>query len=196
MKTIRHLPMTERKYQVISLRLMRAQDMFQVPAANLFSEYRNFLSGVDFCVTELRVRPSRRPVRLDIRLPRAEMEDGLAERLAGALRSYCEQRIRYDLREGRSERIGGIAALRIGLPVSAAGLALTGLATTMRPPGGAGPLIIDHVGWVLAWIGLWFPLDQLLFYPLFLGRDRRALRRLAAAEVFVTPDEDTGALRL
>ena len=50
-----------RKCQVIELRLMQASDMFEMPHADLFSEYRNFLTGVDFCISELRGRPSRRP---------------------------------------------------------------------------------------------------------------------------------------
>ena len=56
-----------RKFQVIELRLMRAHDMFEMPQTDLFSEYRNFLTGVDFCLSELRGRRSWRPVRL--RLP-------------------------------------------------------------------------------------------------------------------------------
>ena len=41
-----------RKCQVIELRLMQASDMFERPHADLFSEYRNFLTGVDFCISE------------------------------------------------------------------------------------------------------------------------------------------------
>src|SRR6204780_635171 len=66
----------KRKCQVIELRLMQASDMFEMPHTDLFSEYRNFLTGVDFCISELRGRPSRRPVRLEIRLPAEEMDDG------------------------------------------------------------------------------------------------------------------------
>ena len=39
-------------------------------------------------------------------------------------------------------------------------------------------MVADHLGWVLGWLGLWYPLDQLLFYPLAYGREQRALRRL------------------
>jgi hypothetical protein len=176
-----------RERQAIELRLMRAHDMFEMPQTDLFSEYRNFLTGIDFCVSELRGRRSRRPVRLDIHLPPAEIDDGVAERLARTLRRYCDHRIRYNRRETRALRVGGVSALRIGIPVSALGLLLTVVATTIHPVGGAANLVTDHIGWVLAWIGLWFPLDEFLFYPLVYGGETRVLRLLADAEVVVSP---------
>jgi len=35
-----------------------------MPSTDLFSEYRNFLTGVEICLSELRSRRSGRPVRL------------------------------------------------------------------------------------------------------------------------------------
>jgi hypothetical protein len=185
-KVLGHSP-ARRKFQVIELRLMRAHDMFEMPQTDLFSEYRNFLTGVDFCLSELRGRRSWRPVRLEIRLPPEEIGDGVGERLTGTLRRYCHHRIRYNRRESQAQRVGGVSALRIGVPVSALGLVLTAVATTIRPSGGAANLVTDHLGWVLAWIGLWFPLDQFLFYPLAYGRESRALRLLCDAVVVVKP---------
>ena len=64
----------ESGFQVIRLRLMRAREMFELSPTDLFSEYRNFLTGVDFCLSELRGRRSARPVRLEILLPPEEIE--------------------------------------------------------------------------------------------------------------------------
>jgi hypothetical protein len=180
-------PAGRRKYQVIELRLMQASDMFEMPHADLFSEYRNFLTGVDFCISELRGRPSRRPVRLEVRLPAEEIDDGLAGRLARTLHRYCDHRIRYNRREGQAQRVGGVSALRVGVPVTAAGLALTVAATRIRPSTSAANIVTDHIGWVLAWIGLWFPIDQFLFNPLAYRRESRVLRLLARAEIDVQP---------
>jgi len=74
-----------RKRQVIELRLVQARDMFEMPSTDLFSEYRNFLTGVDICLSELRSRRSGRPVRLEIRMPPEAIEDGVAERLRKAV---------------------------------------------------------------------------------------------------------------
>jgi hypothetical protein len=180
-------PPAGRKYRVIELRLVRPDDMFEMPQTDVFSEYRNFLTGVDFCLSGLRGSLSRRPVQLEIQLPAEEISDGLDERLARTLRRYCKHRLRYNRSESRALRLGGISALRIGVPVTALGLLLTVLATGMRPAGGAASVITDHVGWVLAWIGLWFPLDEFLFYPLGYGRESRVLRLLAEATITLSP---------
>ena len=178
-----------RKYRVIELRLTRPNDMFEMPQTDVFSEYRNFLTGVDFCLSALRGSLSRRPVRLQIELPAEEINAGLDDRMARTLRRYCKHRLRYNRWESRALRLGGISALRIGVPVTALGLILTVLATGMRPAGGAANVITDHVGWVLAWIGLWFPLDEFLFYPLSYGRESRVLRLLSDATVTVSPQQ-------
>ena len=177
----------KRRRQVIELRLVQARDMFEMPSTDLFSEHRNFLTGVDFCLSELRGRRSGRPVRLEIRMPPGEIEDGVAERLSRTLRRYCNHRIRYNRRESQAQRVGGVSALRIGIPITALGLVLAAVSTRIKPPGGAANLVTDHLGWVLAWIGLWFPLDQFLFNPLAYGRETRVLNLLARAEVEVRP---------
>jgi hypothetical protein len=177
-----------RERQVVELRLMQAHDMFEMPSTDLFSEYRNFLTGVDICLSELRSRRSGRPVRLEIRMPPEAIDDGVAERLARTLRRYCNHRIHYNRRESQAQRVGAVSALRIGIPISALGLVVAALATKIKPTGGAANLVTDHLGWVLAWIGLWFPLDQFLFNPLAYGRESRVLHLLASAEIEVSPD--------
>jgi hypothetical protein len=165
--------------QVIELRLAHIQELFELPQSDLFSEYRNFLTGVDYCISELRSRRSRAPVLLIIRLPEAELEDDLAPRVARTLQRYCDHRTHYNGRERRALRMDGISALRIGVPITAFGLLLTQLA--------GGELVGDHLGWVLAWIGLWFPLDQFFFYPLAGGRENRVLTLLRNAEIVIEP---------
>ncbi len=179
----------ENGYQVINLSLMHPQEMFELPQTDLFSEYRNFLTGVDICLSELRGRQSFRPVQLDISLPPEEIDEDLPARLGRTLRRYCEHRLRYNHGEARAQRFGGISALRLGVPICLLGLVFTVASSTIQPQDGLVHVIADQLGWVLVWIGLWFPLDQLLFYPLPYGRESRVLRRLADAEVVITPRE-------
>lgn len=186
-----------RKRQLIELRLMQARDMFEMPSTDLFSECRNFLTGVDICLSELRSRRSGRPVQMEIRMPPEAIDDGVAERLAWTLRRYCNHRIRYNRRESQAQGVGGVSALRIGIPISALGLVVAALATKIKPSGGAANLVTDHPGWVLAWIGLWFPLDQCLLNPLAYARESRVLHLLASAEIEIRPHSPAagGSLR-
>jgi hypothetical protein len=53
-------------------------------------------------------------------------------------------------------------------------------------------LVVDSGGWVLVWVGLWFPLDTLLFTPLSYGRENRVLKRLQTADITVEPHPTIG----
>jgi len=181
------------RLRIIKLRLMHARDMFELPQADLFSEYRSFLTGVEFCLSELRGAPSFRQVRLEISLPAGDISDDVSARLSRTLRQYCEDRIRYNRAEGRAQRYGGISALRIGIPVCVLGLLLTIAAAHIEPSDSILHTIFDTLGWVLVWIGLWFPIDQFLFYPLLYGRENRVLRQLADAAIVIVPHADVSS---
>src|SRR5207248_10033410 len=133
--------------------LMSPSEMFELPHTDLFSEYRNFLTGIELCVSELRGRRDRRPVRLDIGLPPSQIDAGLEQRMTRTIRRYCGHRMQYNRSERQATRLGGISALRVGLPIAAAGLLLTALAVRLESDGSVAQLIEDHIGWVLAWIG-------------------------------------------
>jgi hypothetical protein len=175
------------RYQDISVRLLHPQEMFEMGHTDLFSEYRNFRTGIEFALSELRSHHDRRPVRLEISLPASEIDEGLTTRMRRTLHRYCDHRMSYNGRERRATRFDGASALRVGLPITAIGLALTALATRVFAGNDVASLIEDHIGWVLAWIGLWFPLDAMVFYPLAYSRENRVLALLRDAEVRITP---------
>ena len=104
--------MNRGRSQLIELRLNRAEEMLRLGPADLFSEYRNFLTGVEYCISLLRSQPIRRPVQLQLSLPAAEFDDGLSDRLSVTLRRYCNQRISYNSASGA--RPGLAASARSG----------------------------------------------------------------------------------
>ena len=176
--------------QVIELRLNRAEEMFALAQTDLFSEYRNYLTGVEYCINVLRSQRMRPPVRLQLALPPAEFDDGLSDRLSGALRRYCDQRIRYNERERRAVRLGGLSSLFVGIPIAVIGYLLVVFEGKLV---GHVNIVFDTTGWVLVWVGVWFPLDTLIFSPLTYGRENRALRYLRDAEISVTTWQPTRA---
>jgi hypothetical protein len=60
-----------------------------------------------------------------------------------------------------------------------------------RLVGHAGNIILDTNGWVLVWVGIWFPLDTVFFTPLGFTREIRALKHLRDAEISVTTWQPT-----
>jgi hypothetical protein len=176
--------MNRGKGQVIELRLNHAEDMFVLAQTDLFSEYRNYLAGVEYCISLLRSHRLRSPVRLELSLPPAEVQDGMADRFSVALRRYCNQRIRYNERERRAVRLGGIRSLLVGVPIVVLGYLL--VIFEGRLVGPSGNIVLDTTGWVFVWLGIWFPLDTFFFTPLGYGRENRALQNLRDAEISVT----------
>jgi hypothetical protein len=183
--------MNRGKGETIELRLNQAEEMFYLAQTDLFSEYRNYLTGVEYCVSLLRSKRMRRPVRLQLSLPPKELENGLGDRLSAALRRYCDQRISYNLRERRAIRLVGLSSLWIGVPIVVIGYLLVIFETSLVGP--KGNIVLDTTGWVLVWVGVWFPLDTFFFTPLGYERENRALRHLRDAEISLTTWQPTTA---
>jgi hypothetical protein len=169
--------------QVISLSLTSPEEMFVLAPVDLFSEFRNFMTGLEYCISVLRSRRSNGPVRIELTLPAETISAGIERRIGQTLNRYCDHRIAYNQRERRAVRLDGIFSLCIGLPIVVVGFFLVSLVGV----NGNANLIIDSGGWVLVWVGLWFPLDTLVFTPLSYGRENRVLKRLQTAEVTIEP---------
>ena len=184
--------MNRGRSHVIELRLNRAEEMFALAQTDLFSEYRNYLTGIEYCISLLRSQRIRRAaVRLQLSLPPGESDDALGDRLSTALRLYCDQRISYNERERRAVRLGGLRSLWVGVPIVVIGYLL--VIFEGRLVGHTGNIVLDTTGWVLVWVGIWFPLDTFFFSPLGYGRENQALKQLRGAEISVTNWQPTRA---
>jgi hypothetical protein len=172
---------------VIQLNLARVVDMFESPTVELGSSRGTFQPGIDLCIAELEGRPTGRPVHVEITLPPSEIDDGLEERLAVTMRRYCDERTYTNTCKRRSTQRSGLRALRIGLPVTLFGLAITALAFNVGDSDDPQTAVVDIIGWVLAWLGLWYPFDKLFFYATDYVRENRALDALRDARVTVVP---------
>lgn len=179
--------MAEQPPQIISLSLTSPEEMFVLAPADLFSEYRNFMTGLEYCISVLRSGRSKGPVLIEMALPPDQISQGMDQRIGRTLNRYCEHRISYNQRERRAVRLDGVFSLWIGLPIVVLGFVLVIIKSSIVGASGNANLVLDSGGWVLVWVGLWFPLDTLLFTPLSYRRENRALRRLRTAQVTMVP---------
>jgi hypothetical protein len=173
-----HQPEKASEQQVISLHLEHLSELFALPGTDLLSPGRTnyYLTGMEVALGELRGHSGRRrPVCLEISVPAAEAAADGAQTVAGAIQRYCDARIRYNRLGHRAAMLHGARALRVGLLVVAAGIILTTFFRTV--------VLATVIGAVLIWVGLWYPLDQLLFYAGEWLRENKPLRRLRDAEV-------------
>jgi hypothetical protein len=172
---------------VIQLELAWAVDMFERPRIAIGAGHGTFQPGIDLCIAELEGSPTGRPVHVEITLPPSEITDDLEERLVVTLRRYCDERSYMNTCKRRSTQRSGVRALRIGLPVTLFGLAITALAFNVGDSDDPQTAVVDIIGWVLAWLGLWYPFDKLIFYASDYVRENRALFSLRDAQLTVVP---------
>jgi hypothetical protein len=174
------------KPELIRLELARAADMFATPTVELGADFGSTVSGVDRCVAELTSGKADRPVRLEVVLPQTEITPDLDGRMTTSLRRYCDDHYDQNDRERRAMQRSGWRALRLGFPITVLGLLIVAIGSTMSADDPVQD-VVDIAGWVLAWLGLWYPFDKVFFYPTDLRRENRALKSLKAATVTITP---------
>ncbi|MEJ2870113.1 hypothetical protein WCD74_20255 [Actinomycetospora sp. OC33-EN08] len=145
--------------------------------------------GVDELLGELLGRSGvRRSRRVVLTLPATELADaGVAEQLEAALRRWCTARTERVERESRALWRQGLWSLRSGLVLFAIGLLLSSGFLEPDVPEVLQNLLGNGVFSVIAWIGLWYPLDLLFFARSPARREMRALDVLATMPVEVRP---------
>ena len=166
----------------VTLRLARLEDLFHQPQPQLFASSGRLISGIEELVLALEGRRLPRRVSTTIVLE-GEAPPAEEAKVASLLRRYCEVRLRELELRIRSQRRELNRALLIGLLLFVVGIALNGEFTSQGWPGEIRSILGEGVFLVVAWVGLWYPLDALIFSrrPLLLERD--VLRRLMESQV-------------
>lgn len=167
------------------VRLRHPGEMFSLADADFFRPDARLQPGVDEALAELRATRRRRTFRLTVELPADQATTPVACQLPAAVRRYCELKLHENRLHRRTIRRDGFAALGIGAVLFVVGLYYSVTFAGHRNPTILRELLGDGVFLVVAWVGLWYPLDTLLFAGQPLARERRALRALAEAPVEV-----------
>lgn len=169
------------------VRLESPAAMF-APSEDLLSPDARLQSGVDDLLLQLRARRLSRIRSVTVLLPASEIQDTTGRRLAAAVRRYCELRLRETELSRRVVRRDGWAAFGIGLLLFALGLWLSSVFLSRGIPEALRELLGNGVFLVIAWVGLWYPLDSLVFTGQPLKREQQALITLSRARLDVLPD--------
>jgi len=162
----------------------------ETPRLELGSTIGGFTPGIEQCIADLAGHPEEKGVQLEVALPPDEITPDLAERMTVTLRRFCSERAAYNASARSATIRSGVRAFRVGLPVTIVGLAISAGATRIGDIDDALRAMVDILGWVLAWVGLWYPFDKILFYPLDHLRENRALATLGRADVRIVPLAD------
>jgi hypothetical protein len=179
----------------VVVHLSQPDDLFAVDPRALLRDPAGARTrpGIDELLDELLARPrARRTPQLVVTLPADEVAEDTAPRLTTAVSRWCTQRIEQDERETRVLWRQGLRSLRIGILLFVVGLLLS---TQFLDPGM--PVLLQEalgngVFLVLAWVGLWYPLDLLLFARQPLRREIRVLDSMTRLPIEVRPAPGAG----
>ena len=172
--------------------LRRPEDLVTVDPAALLADDGDdarTVPGAKELLDEVlaRRRRSRRGDRVVLTLPAGSPEDldAVTARLTAALRRWCRRGIEDDEREQDVMRRLGVASLRPGIPLFLVGLLFSTDFLAPDVPEFFQNLLGNGVFLVIAWVGLWYPLDSLFFARLPVKRRSKALDALLAMPVEV-----------
>jgi hypothetical protein len=148
------------------------------------------MSGMAYVVRQVRAR--RRDwhrMRLVVRVPADRAEPGFDLRVGEAIRRYCRVRAADNAMEVHLIRVRsatglGILLVIVFLIIAGAYLLFAGPLAGVPQ---AAQLAVAATISLFSWVSLWDPLEALIFNPLELMRENRALRRVAAMEIVVEP---------
>ncbi|WP_449396604.1 hypothetical protein [Devosia riboflavina] len=177
--------MTPHRSDSIEIVLNHPGELFVAPVPDPFAGRFETRSGVEQLVRELTLDRAQRHYRPNIifRIPAGSGVAGHEEAFEAALRGYCADRIAdLDLDSQQLMSSGRHALLR-GLGFLAACLALSGtLSNTSFMPEFIHRLLAEGFN-IAGWVGLWRPVELLLYDTALPRRDRAVLRSLLSRQV-------------
>lgn len=177
----------------VVVHLRRPEDLLTVdPTGLLDDDEARIVPGAQEVLDELlgRRRPGRRD-RVVLALPAAAGgpdPTATAARLETALRRWCARRNEAGERASAGLWRQGLASLRPGLPLFVVGLVFSSDFLDPEVPPFLQDLLGNGVFLVIAWVGLWYPLDLLFFARFPQRRERRALDAMLTMPVEVRFD--------
>lgn len=168
----------------IRLRLSTLRTFFDAEEADPFDGVDTDLSGIDQLMAALTAR--RTGVhRLVVDVPERPDEDDLAARLPRALRTYCHNKIKYCRKERSAVWGEGRRALRVGIVFLAVCLGLSaGVEHLLREESPISYLIAEGL-LIAGWVGLWHPMELLLYAWWPFSRDIKLYQKIQGLTVQV-----------
>lgn len=168
--------------------LHRPAELLSVEPEAMLERDARIEPGADEIVSELLGRSQlERQARIVVTLPAEQITDGIADTLHAALRRYCDARLARVERETQVAWRQGLRSLRSGSILFIVGLLLSSGFLEPDVPQFWQNLLGNGVFLVIAWVGLWYPLDLLFFARQPLKREARIVEAISQMPLVVQP---------
>ncbi len=168
--------------------LTKPEDMVTADAAGLLHGEARIVPGVVELVENLlgRSRVGRR-AQIVVTLPADQISSETADQLQGTIVRYCRARLASAEREAQVLWRQGLRSLGSGSILFIVGLLLSAGFLEPEVDSFWQNLLGNGVFLVIAWVGLWYPLDLLFFARQPVRREQQILRVLIDSPVEVRP---------
>jgi hypothetical protein len=172
--------------------LYRPAELLSVSPEAMLERDARIEPGADEIANELlgRSRLQRR-ARIVVTLPAEQMSPDIAETLHMGLRRYCEARLARVRRETEVVWRQGLRSLRGGSILFVIGLLLSSGFLEPDVPAFWQNLLGNGVFLVIAWVGLWYPLDLLFFARQPLKREAQIVEAISRMPLVVQAAENS-----
>jgi hypothetical protein len=144
-------------------------------------------SGIDQIRNALSAGSVRARITTLIVLPRDRIEPRLEHGIKEAVARYCEDGITQAENELKAIRREGVQALVLGAILLAVFLGLSEAVLQSDLPNSIRTFFGDGLFIVAAWVGMWYPLDTLLYAGRPYRLERTLLRAMQGMEIVVRP---------
>lgn len=127
----------------------------------------------------------RTPAAVTIELPAGQLTPGLERGIRQAVRRYCDDGLAHAREELRAIRRDGMQTLVLGAVMLAAFLVVSEAILRSKAPREIRDFFGNGLFLVAAWVGMWYPLDTLIYSGRPHRLERRLLHALRSAEITV-----------
>ena len=169
----------------IRLLLPALPNLFVPPDLTPFSpEYEAYgdRSGMDVIATRLKSESLRSRFRAVVELPAEEIEPGIEQHAAEAIRRYCRVKLAGVDRDLHEVTRHGIRALVVGL---VAVLVVNAVARRLEQSDDTILELLAEGLQITSWVILWVPISLLVYDRWYYSRDRKVYERLQDIEIEV-----------
>lgn len=177
------------EHDELRIALREPNELFDYGPPNVAEGNPGSYPGIDRIRNELSSGSVRGPLRLAVLLPRQHITPQTERGIKRAVANYCDAGITRAEHELSAAQREGWQTMFFGAVVLAAGLALATVFTKSYWPQAIRVFLGDGVFTVIAWVGLWYPLDTLIFSGRPYRVERRLLKTIRDLEIAVRPLE-------
>lgn len=172
--------------QEVTLRLNDPNELFEPRGPDVEAGRAPEPPAIEHIQDELRSHPRTAPPRLAVVLPAVKATPEVERGIKQAVARYCEAGIARAEHDTRALRREGLQTLVFGAVVLATGLLLSEAVMRTRSwPKELRDFFGNGLFLVVAWVGLWYPLDTLIFSGRPYRTELRMLRTLRQIEIVV-----------